>query len=198
VAAPYNVALQGQVENVALDALQDIGIDATLALDNTDLAAIGDNLPPLPPISTQLQVSGTVGELALKQSEAAPYNVSLQAQLAKLLRQPALDAKLQLTQADLTQIRPELPPLPPPTTRLQVSGDLDQLQLKQTVAAPYNVSLEATLADLLATPAIHARLQLAGTQLDKVKSDLPPLQLDTTVQVDGELDDLGLQLQAVA
>src|SRR5699024_5415884 len=68
VAAPYNVALQGQVENVALDALQDIGIDATLALDNTDLAAIGDNLPPLPPISTQLQVSGTVGELALKQS----------------------------------------------------------------------------------------------------------------------------------
>src|SRR5699024_5005928 len=79
VAAPYNVALEAQITDVAFDALKRIGIDATLALEQTRLTAIREDLPDIAPITTELHVTGTPQKLKVKQTVAAPYSAKLAA-----------------------------------------------------------------------------------------------------------------------
>src|SRR5699024_635383 len=91
VAAPYALTLDAQLTDIALAAPDALGIDATLALNATRQPAIRDDLPPLPPITTQLQVSGTLNELAIEQTVAAPYNARLEDTLGEVLAAPAIE-----------------------------------------------------------------------------------------------------------
>lgn len=157
-------------------------------------------LPDLAPIDAKVHLAGDLDRLKLSANVAAPYNVTLDAQISDIaldaIEQIGIDATLALDRTKLTAIRADLPPVAPVTTQLHVSGTVGQLAIEQSVAAPYNASLDATLTDVLTTPVIGATLQLSDTQLAAIQKTLPKINLDTTATVSGTPKDLALQLDA--
>ena len=80
----------------------------------------------------------------------------------------------------------------------EVQGNLGKLQVKQSIAAPYNVAANADLNDVLGDLSLNARVQLDDTHLDRIKADLPKAQINAIVNANGSLSDLNYQLQAKA
>lgn len=154
----------------------------------------------LAPIDTELRLTGTLEKLTLTQHVAAPYNISLEANITDIafnaLKSIGIDATLKLDETRLTAIRKNLPDVAPITSTLHIEGTPRKLTVTQTVAAPYNAKLTATLTTLLATPGIDARLTLNGTKLAKIRSDLPKTTIHTQVQVSGTPKDLSVTLDA--
>ncbi|HLQ85455.1 MAG TPA: translocation/assembly module TamB domain-containing protein [Salinisphaeraceae bacterium] len=137
MAAPYNLELVATLSDLPLaaeDRLAELGIDATLQLSELQPSAIGDALPELAPLSTQLRVTGTPRELKLKQTAAAPYNLQLTATLQQLLATPQIEAKLALTDSRLAAIMPDLPQVVL-DSELHLSGTAQQLALNLELAA---------------------------------------------------------------
>src|SRR5699024_1336642 len=50
----------------------------------------------------------------------------------------------------------------------------------------YNLAWTATLKQILARPEIDARLACKNTKLDSIRSDLPDIDLNTTINLSGE------------
>src|SRR5699024_283671 len=126
VAAPYDITLDAELTDIVLDAPDEIGIDAVLSLDDTRLTAIRDGLPDIAPLTTRLQVAGTLQHLTVEQAAQAPYNMKLQAELHDIafdaLDDIAIDATLALDDTRIAAIRDDLPDIAPLTTRLPITG----------------------------------------------------------------------------
>ena len=91
-----------------------------------------------------------------------------------------------------------LPDLAPIEADAEIQGDLADLGLRATVAAPYNVDLDARLTDALEKPAVDATLKLDDTRLPAIREDLPKAGFTATVGAKGPLDDLGVNLDVDA
>lgn|GEM_PF-245157 len=202
VAAPYDITLDAELTDIVLDAPDEIGIDAVLSLDDTRLTAIRDGLPDIAPLTTRLQVAGTLQHLTVEQAAQAPYNMKLQAELHDIafdaLDDIAIDATLALDDTRIAAIRDDLPDIAPLTTRLRITGTPQQLQVEQTMAAPWNVQLQAELEQLLDEPSIEAKLAFKNTQLGAIKHDLPEIGLTSEIRVAGGAEQLDVRLDSTA
>ncbi|MFW6093327.1 MAG: translocation/assembly module TamB domain-containing protein [Pseudomonadota bacterium] len=79
------------------------------------------------------------------------------------------------------------------TTRL--GGSLTALQVRQDIAAPYNLRLAATVRDLLtpdATPALDAALEVRALQLQAASATLPEATVTLDAEADGPLTALAV------
>src|SRR5699024_10390924 len=179
VAPPYDITLDAELPDIVLDAPHELGLAAVLSLDAPRPPAIRDGLPDIAPLTTRLQVAGTLQHLTVEQAAQAPYNMKLQAELHDIafdaLDDIAIDATLALDDTRIAAIRDDLPDIAPLTTRLRITGTPQQLQVEQTMAAPWNVQLQAELEQLLDEPSIEAKLAFKNTQLGAIKHDLPEI-----------------------
>lgn len=91
-----------------------------------------------------------------------------------------------------------LPDLAPIEADAEIDGDLADLGLRATVAAPYNVALDGHVTDALDKPAVDATLTLDGTRLRAIREDLPDAGFSATIGAQGPLDDLGVNLDVDA
>lgn len=91
-----------------------------------------------------------------------------------------------------------LPELAPVNGKTRLRGDLDKMHLKQSVAAPYNVTADITVNDVLGQLALNAKVVLAKTRLAAIKKDLPKAILDSQLTASGGLTDLAYQVNVKA
>ncbi len=77
--------------------------------------------------------------------------------------------------------------------KCQVQGDLDQLQLRQSIAGSIQLKLEAVLKDLLQAPRWQAQFQLKGIDFPAIRAELPPLDLGGQLRAQGDLQQARLQ-----
>ncbi len=94
--------------------------------------------------------------------------------------------------------RVTLPDYAPVVGTLQLHGTLDALELTQRVAAPYNLALHLTVADLLqagAAPVLTARLAVDDLHLGAVGGDLPAARLSLDARARGPVDGLTVEAE---
>lgn len=91
-----------------------------------------------------------------------------------------------------------LPDLAPIKADAVVKGDLADLSANATIDVPYNVALDAHVANALDKPALDATLKLDDTRLPAIREDLPDAGFSATVGVKGPIDDLGVNLDVDA
>lgn len=91
-----------------------------------------------------------------------------------------------------------LPDLAPITGTTTLNGDLEEMQLTQTLAAPYNANLHAKVADLLGARELQAELRLDETKLEAIKAGLPPATVSASLAAEGKPQALAFKGEAQA
>lgn len=91
-----------------------------------------------------------------------------------------------------------LPDLAPIQADAEIEGDLADLGVSLTVAAPYNVNLSGRLTNALDKPAVDATLKLDNTRLPAIREDLPQAGFTATVGARGPIDALDVNVDVGA
>jgi len=138
-------------------------------------AEVGLRLPDLAPIQANADVTGSLNDLTATADVAAPYNVSLRAQLYDALTRPTVDAEVHVTDIHTQEIKKDLPKITA-TANVFAKGPFDNLNVRldsNVDSADYGkVNLDGLLAYTgtavkidhldIVTPATNGKLSAAG------------------------------------
>ncbi|MFN2289244.1 MAG: hypothetical protein ABR578_13015, partial [Chromatocurvus sp.] len=83
------------------------------------------------------------------------------------------------------------PDLAPLVANLSIDGDLAQMRVAQTIAAPYHVSQEIEVRNLLSEDMrLDVLIDINGSALQAIRGSLPPAEISGRLQADGSVTDL--------
>src|SRR5690606_24395665 len=91
-------------------------------------------------------------------------------------------------------VRP--PDLAPLSGSTRLDGNLERLRLLQTLAAPYNLRLEATARDVLDELGFDATLEVTQAHVAHIAGNLPPADVTLRLEASGGLDAVRVELDA--